>query len=127
MTGAMLRRGLLSLLLLGAAAMAARAEPPPQAQREIEQLIQALGASGCQFQRNGKWYPAADAQAHLRRKYDYLRKRDLVASAEQFIERAGTESSMSGKPYQVRCAGQTAVPSADWLGARLSAIRHARP
>jgi hypothetical protein len=123
----MLLRGLLSLLLLGAVAMPVRAEPPPQAQREIEQLIQALGASGCQFQRNGKWYPAADAQAHLRRKYDYLRKRDLVASAEQFIERAGTESSMSGKPYQVRCAGQAAMSSADWLGARLSAIRHARP
>ena len=127
MTSAILQSGLLSLLLLCAAVIPARAEPPPQAQREIEQLIQALGASGCQFQRNGKWYPAADAQAHLRRKYDYLRKRDLVASAEQFIERAGTESSMSGKPYQVRCAGQAAVSSADWLRARLSAIRHARP
>ncbi|HZX78043.1 DUF5329 domain-containing protein [Lysobacter sp.] len=127
MTSAILQRGLLSLLLLCAAVMPARSEPPPQAQREIEQLIQALGASGCHFQRNGKWYPAADAQAHLRRKYDYLRKRDLVASAEQFIERAGTESSMSGKPYQVRCAGQAAVSSADWLRARLSAIRHARP
>ena len=123
----MFLRGLLSLLLLGTVAMPVRAEPPPQAQREIEQLIQALGASGCQFQRNGKWYPSADAQAHLRRKYDYLRKRDLVASAEQFIERAGTESSMSGKPYQVRCPGRAAVSSADWLGARLSAIRHAKP
>jgi hypothetical protein len=123
----MFLRGLLLLLLLGTVAMPVRAEPPPQAQREIEQLIQALGASGCQFQRNGKWYPAADAQAHLRRKYDYLRKRDLVATAEQFIERAGTESSMSGKPYQVRCPGQAAVSSADWLGMRLSAIRHAKP
>ena len=123
----MFLRGLLSLLLLGTVAMPVRAEPPPQAQREIEQLIHALGASGCQFQRNGKWYPAADAQAHLRRKYDYLRKRDLVASAEQFIERAGTESSMSGKPYLVRCPGRAAVSSADWLGARLSAIRHAKP
>lgn len=123
----MFLRGLLSLLLLGTVAMPVRAEPPPQAQREIEQLIQALGASGCQFQRNGKWYPAADAQAHLRRKYDYLRKRDLVATAEQFIERAGSQSSMSGKPYQVRCPGQAAVSSADWLGMRLSAIRHAKP
>lgn len=123
----MFLRGLLSLLLLGTVAMPVRAEPPPQAQREIEQLIQALGASGCQFQRNGKWYPAADAQAHLRRKYDYLRKRDLVATAEQFIERAGSQSSISGKPYQVRCPGQAAVSSADWLGMRLSAIRHAKP
>ena len=113
-------------LALGMAAPAL-AEPPAQAQREIAQLIGALGQSGCQFQRNGSWYPAGEAQAHLRRKYEYLRKRDMVATAEQFIERAGTQSSMSGKPYAVRCAGQAAVPSAQWLGARLSTIRHATP
>ena len=113
--------------MLGLLAATASAEPPPKAQREIDQLIDALGRSGCEFQRNGKWYPAGEAQTHLRRKYDYLRKRDLVANAEQFIERAGTESSMSGKPYQVRCPGQAAVSSADWLGMRLSAIRHAKP
>ena len=109
------------------AAPAAFAEPPPQARREIEQLIDALGTSGCEFQRNGTWYPPAKAREHLRRKYDYLRRRDLVASAEQFIERAATSSSMSGKAYSVRCPGQAAVPSAQWLGARLSTLRHATP
>ncbi len=103
------------------------AAPPPQAQREIDQVIAALGSSGCQFQRNGTWYPAGEAQAHLRRKYEYLVKRDLVASAEQFIERAGTQSSMSGKAYAVKCPGQAAVPSSQWLGAQLSRIRHAKP
>ncbi len=122
----------LSLALAGfglAFGMAAPAfaEPPAQAPREIAQLIDALGRSGCQFQRNGTWYSPSEAQAHLRRKYEYLRKRDLVATAEQFIERAGTQSSMSGKPYAVRCPGQAAVPSAQWLGARLSTIRHATP
>jgi hypothetical protein len=123
-------RALQSLLvgaMLALLAAPASAEPPPQAQREIEQLIDALGRSGCEFQRNGKWYPSGEAQAHLRRKYDYLRKRDLVANAEQFIERAGTQSSMSGKAYAVRCPGQRAVPSAQWLGARLSGLRHATP
>lgn len=105
----------------------AQAAPPAKAQREIEQLIGALGASGCEFQRNGTWHPAGEAQAHLRRKYDYLVRRDLVASAEQFIERAGTKSSMSGKAYAVRCPGKAPVSSAAWLGARLSAIRHAAP
>ena len=109
------------------AAPAAFAEPPPQAQREIEELMDALGKSGCEFQRNGTWYPPAKAQEHLRRKYDYLRRRDLVASAEQFIERAATSSSMSGKAYSVRCPGQPVVPSAQWLGARLSTLRHATP
>lgn len=98
--------------------------PPPQAEREVDQLITALGQSGCQFQRNGTWYPAAEAQSHLRRKYDYLRKRDMVASAEQFIERAGTQSSMSGKAYQVRCPGKPVVTSAVWLNAKLGDIRH---
>lgn len=115
---------LLGALLAPAAALAA---PPEKAQREIEGLIAALGRSGCQFQRNGTWHPAAEAQAHLRRKYEYLRKRDLADSAEQFIERAGSKSSISGKPYAVRCPGQAVTPSATWLGARLSEIRHAAP
>jgi len=108
-----------SLLALAGPAMAV----PPQAEREIEQLITALGRSGCEFQRNGRWYPATQAQAHLRRKYDYLRKRDLVATAEQFIERGGSESSMSGRAYQVRCAGRAPTTSAAWLRARLAALR----
>ena len=118
---------LLAGAMLAGRAASAAAAPPPQAQREIEQLIDALGRSGCDFQRNGSWYPASEAQAHLRRKYDYLRKRDLVATAEQFIERAGTQSSMSGKAYAVRCPGQGTVPSAQWLGAKLSQFRHATP
>ena len=120
-------RAIATLLAGALLAASAAAAPPPQAQREIEQLIDALGRSGCEFQRNGSWYPASEAQAHLRRKYDYLRKRDLVATAEQFIERAGTQSSMSGKAYAVRCPGQGAVPSSQWLGAKLSQFRHATP
>ena len=120
-------RWLFAGALLGLLSASAWAAPPPQAEREIERLIGALGASGCEFQRNGTWYPPSDAQAHLRRKYDYLRKRDLVDTAEQFIERAGTRSSMSNKAYAVRCPGKAAVPSAQWLGARLSELRHATP
>ncbi|MDR0182363.1 DUF5329 domain-containing protein [Lysobacter sp. UC] len=120
-------RSMLAGAVMGLLAATASAAPPPQAQREVEQLIEALGRSGCEFQRNGSWYPANEAQAHLRRKYDYLRNRDLVDSAEQFIERAGTQSSMSGKAYAVRCPGQGTVPSAQWLGARLSKLRHATP
>ncbi len=110
---------LIGLLL----ALPVPAAPPKEAVREIETLIAALGASGCEFQRNGSWYPAEKAQDHLRRKYDWLRERDMVASAEQFIERAGTKSSVSGRAYQVRCPGQAAVPSADWLRTRLREMR----
>ena len=109
--------------LLASVAAPAQAAPPPQAEREIEQLIAALARSGCQFQRNGSWYDSGQAQAHLRKKYAYLRKRDMVASAEQFIERAGSESSMSGRAYQIRCGTAAAMPSAAWLRARLNDIR----
>lgn len=94
---------------------------------EIEQLIASLGASGCDFQRNGSWYPAKKAEAHLRRKYEWLRERNLAATAEQFIERAGTKSSMSGRAYQVRCPGQPVVTSAGWLRARLLEMRKRDP
>ncbi len=122
-----LRPLLIGFLLACAAAAQAQAPLPAKAQQEIEQLITALGSSGCQFQRNGSWYPASEAQSHIRSKYDYLRKRNMVASAEQFIERAGSQSSMSGKPYQVRCPGQPAQASATWLTRQLGAIRHAPP
>ncbi|EOZ0481116.1 DUF5329 family protein [Pseudomonas aeruginosa] len=52
------------------------------------------------------------------------RSKDLVASSEDFIERAATQSSLSGKPYQVRCAGQTRN-SADWLNQELRRLRQA--
>ncbi|MDF5823763.1 DUF5329 family protein [Pseudomonas aeruginosa] len=49
--------------------------------------------SGCTFIRNGSEYPAAEARAHLQKKLDYLERKDLVASSEDFIERAATQSS----------------------------------
>jgi len=103
------------------------AAPPAAAAREIEQLITALATSGCEFQRNGRWHSAAKAQAHLRKKYAWLRKRNLVASAEQFIERAGSESSFSGRAYQVRCPGRPAMTSAAWMRARLMQLRRTTP
>jgi hypothetical protein len=115
-------------LLLTAPSRAAPPSPPahPPA-REIEQLIAGLGASGCQFQRNGSWYPPKKAEAHLRRKYEWLRERNMAATAEQFIERAGTQSSMTGRAYSVRCPGKPVVNSATWLRARLQEMRKANP
>lgn len=119
--GAVLLAALFAAVMLAAA----HAAPSPDAQREIDALIAGLGASGCAFERNGRWYDAAAARAHLQKKYVYLRKRDLADTAELFIERAASESSMSGKPYRVRCPGQAAEPSAQWFRQRLQALRAA--
>lgn len=98
------------------------AAPPPAAEKEIGQLMEALSRSGCQFQRNGSWYGAAEARAHLQRKYDYLLNKGKVDTAEQFIRRAASESSMSGRAYRVKCQGREQEASA-WFGAQLRKLR----
>lgn len=115
---------IITALLLSATCTFALAAPPaPSATDEIEHLIGHLKNSGCQFQRNGSWYDSAKAAEHLRGKYDYLLRKGWVVTAEDFINRAATESSMSHKPYQVRCAGKDAEASAPWLKAELKRYR----
>jgi hypothetical protein len=103
---------------------AAQAGPLPEAARqEIQQLLGRLEASGCQFNRNGSWYSSQDARAHLQKKLDYLADKGQLESAEQFIERAASKSSMSGKPYWVQCTNTPQQESAAWLGAQLKLVR----
>jgi len=110
------------LLAIACAVPAAAAADPKV---EIDALIEALATSGCEFQRNGTWHGAARARAHLQRKYDWLRKRDLAGTPELFIERAASRSSASGRAYRVRCPGQPETSSAEWFGARLRRLREA--
>ena len=117
------RIAILLVLALPAMAVPARAAPSPVASREIAGLMQALGASHCEFNRNGRWYDAARARAHLQRKYEYLLKKNLVDSAEQFIERAASRSSFSDKAYRVRCPGGPEQDSAAWFRAQLRQLR----
>lgn len=51
--------------------------------------------------------------------YDQLRRRDLLDSAEQFIERAASRSSVSGRPYRIACPGQAEQNTSDWFAERL--------
>jgi hypothetical protein len=115
-----------SALLPWLAATAFAAPLPPAARAEVDALLGRLQASGCEFNRNGSWYAGADAKAHLLKKLDYLEGKDLVKTAEQFIERGASGSSMSGKPYLVRCAGKAPVESAKWLTAELQQVRATR-
>jgi hypothetical protein len=96
---------------------------PAGARAEIDALLSQLAASGCQFKRNDSWHTAGEARAHLLKKLEYLADKQAVGSAEQFIERAATRSSVSGKAYWVKCGDAAAQPSGDWLGAELRALR----
>jgi plasmid stabilization system protein ParE len=95
----------------------------PVAKREVAALLDFVARSDCQFNRNGTWYDAGKARAHLQEKYDYLEHRGKVPNAEAFIQLAATQSSMSGKPYEVRCGNEPVRPSALWLSDELKRLR----
>jgi hypothetical protein len=114
-------------MLAGRAGHALAAEPSTQTGTEIKYLLDYLEQSGCQFNRNGSWYDGKAARKHLQDKADYLNGRKLIGTAEDFIEKGATESSVSGKAYQVKCGSDAAVPSAVWLSEELARYRKSRP
>jgi hypothetical protein len=113
----------IAILLSFVTGTCAAAGLPAPAQAEIAHLFSYLEKSGCQFNRNGSWYAPAEAVGHLNKKYQYLLDKNLVSSAEDFIERAAKESSMSGKPYLVKCDNAAPVESAIWFKRELAAYR----
>jgi len=114
---------LLSVLLMVVAGAAQAATLSNAARGEIESLMSRLEASACRFERNGTWHTSAQARTHLERKLDYLQRKGAVGSAEQFIERAATRSSLSGKAYWVQCGSQTPQPGGEWLLGQLRQLR----
>jgi hypothetical protein len=104
----------------------AHAQPASESRNEIAHLLEYVEQSKCQFHRNGTWHASEDARQHLEKKYKYLDKRGLAPDAERFIERAATQSSFSGRAYQVRCADAQAVSSARWLTDELQRLRNGR-
>jgi hypothetical protein len=107
-------------LLLGSLG---RAAPPAIAQAEINYLLTFVEQSGCDFYRNGSWYDSKKAQSHLRQKFDFLAARGQINTAEDFIEKAATKSSLSGQAYQVQCSGGEAQSSNQWLRDALARYR----
>ena len=93
------------------------------AQREIGQLLEYIAESGCEFNRNGSWHKSSAAQAHLRSKYEYLARRNLINAAEDFISMVATKSSVTGDPYEVRCSSRAPVASNRWLSDVLANLR----
>ena len=99
------------------------ADPPPVVQSEVTHLFDYIENSGCQFYRNGSWHDARQARSHLELKYRYLCKKGQVSCTEDVIEKAASVSSMSGKPYQIKCGDTAPVLTRDWLNAELKRFR----
>jgi hypothetical protein len=92
-------------------------------EKETQHLFGHIKNSECRFNRNGKWYNAEEAMEHINNKYNYLVKIGLINSTEQFIERAASESSMSGKPYMIKCGEGEPVKSSVWFKRELMNFR----
>ena len=110
-----------TVLVLAIPALAAT--PSARTRVELDSLVAALRTSGCSFQRNGTWHDAAAAADHLQKKREVLQGKGRIGTTEDFIRLGASESSMSGKPYQVRCPDKPVVPSKVWLERKLAALR----
>lgn len=110
------------LFVLSGALTAAPATQP-QMQREVVHLLRFVEESGCQFNRNNTWHNGKDARLHLEMKYDYLVRKKLIDKTEDFIERAASKSSLSGRDYQIRCQDGKIISSARWLSGELQRHR----
>lgn len=84
---------------------------------EINYLLSYLGDSGCTFIRNGSEHRAQEARDHLEMKYNHAKGR--IKTAEDFIDKLASQSSLSRKPYEVRCA-DVQLPSKQWLDEALA-------
>jgi len=90
-------------------------------QAEIEHLKNYLASSGCTYVRNGREHDSAEAVEHIEKKARYFD--DEIDSAESFIEFSATKSTMSGKPYTIRCPGEPEQASSAWLLEELQRYR----
>ena len=110
--------GLIILMTFMVPCMAAA--NPDNTDLEIQHLMAYIAGAECRFIRNGKEYGPEEARKHIQKKYEYARNR--IKTAEDFIQTVASKSSMSGKPYKVRCNDQTML-CADWLDAELKRFR----
>jgi hypothetical protein len=119
----MIKQTLLALLAgLCVILQAAHAAPPAPAANEISHLLGLIENSGCEFYRNGTWYDAQRAASHLREKYEALAASGQIETAEDFIDKAASTSSMSGQAYLIRCGG-VPMTTHQWFNSALARYR----
>ena len=100
------------------------AEPSPSKNnldRTIAYLLKYVEQSECTFIRNGKEHSPSEAVAHIKKKYEYYKKK--IKTAEDFIRLTASKSMISGKPYLIKTKEGETVPSKEWFLNALSQYR----
>lgn len=106
------------LALFCAPSVLPAAELPAPEKAKIESLINHIGnLKDATFIRNGRSHDASTAAKFLRGKWD--KESDSIASVNDFIEKAATKSSTSGKPYLIRFQDGREVECASYLREQL--------
>ena len=125
MTSRTLIRAAISLLLLLAAAFPLYAgNPAPAEKAKIEALIGSLERlHDATFVRNGSDYDAKSAAKFLRGKWQSNDKE--IKTAADFIAKAASVSSTTGKPYLIRFKDGTRTKCGDYLTAQLKKLEAA--
>lgn len=96
-----------------AAPVLAQSAPPPE-KAKIEALIQRVSElDNAKFVRNGAEYDVAVAVRFLRGKWKANDKE--VKTARDFVDKVGSASGTSGKPYLIRFKDGREIPSRDFL------------
>jgi hypothetical protein len=88
---------------------------------KIEMLIDYVGSlEGAVFIRNGEEHSPTEAADHLRRKWESAGNE--IATANDFIEKLASRSSVSGEEYKLRFKDGTELRSSEYLRDQLQKI-----
>ena len=86
---------------------------------KINYLLDALTTEKVVFIRNGEEHSGVEARKHLQ---DKLGAVQGIDTAQDFIAKIASSSSVTGEPYMVKFPNGTQIESAKWLGQKLKEI-----
>jgi hypothetical protein len=96
-------------------------EKPLSETEKIELLINSVEQlPGAKFYRNGSWYEAKAAADHLQMKLSKAGNR--IKTAQDFIDKIATESSMTGEAYKIRYTNGKEVTTKEYFTKKLKEI-----
>ena len=106
------------LLLLAVAEVVRADEKPATEKQKIEALLKHVeDMRDAKFVRNAREYDAKTAARFLRGKWEANEAE--IKTAKDFIEKAASVSSTTGRPYLIRFKGGKEMKSGDYLLAEL--------